>query len=162
MSNWKELGEVPDSEDEDGFESQELPSLPAVIPTPTDKIDTEENDDRDEAVTNHDESKEQNNDIWDVPDSSQELLQLAPPTKTSTQKDEAINKPLEPRIPIADVWNVPSSSPLSSLGSDDELLGADYPHPQPPTITAEDRPLDQSEQDDEVTGEISKIGRAHV
>ncbi|KAI1070675.1 hypothetical protein LB507_006995 [Fusarium sp. FIESC RH6] len=155
MSNWKELGEVPDSEDEDGFESQELPSLPAVIPTPTDKIDTEENDDRDEAVTNHDESKEQNNDIWDVPDSSQELLQLAPPTKTSTQKDEAINKPLEPRIPIADVWNIPSSSPLSSLGSDDELLGADYPHPQPPTITAEDRPLDQSEQDDEVTGEIS-------
>ncbi|KAJ4127259.1 hypothetical protein NW768_008887 [Fusarium equiseti] len=161
MSNWKELGEVPDSEDEDGFESQELPSLQAVAPTLTNKIDTEENDDREEAVANHDEAKEQNNDIWDVPDSSQELLQLASSTKTHTQKDEAIDKPLEPRISISDMWNIPSSSPLSSLDSEDELLEADYPHLQPPTITTEDRPLDQPEQDDGVTGEISNTHLEH-
>ncbi|KAL3602600.1 hypothetical protein FPOAC2_06910 [Fusarium poae] len=131
MTNWKELGEVPDSEEEDGFESQELPSLPAI--TPTNDIDTEKIDSQKEAADNNEEEQQQYKDIWDVPDSSQELAQPALATITPTRNDEATTMPQETNVTMHDVWDVPSSSPLSSINSLDELPEIDHLHPRQPT-----------------------------
>ncbi|RGP66452.1 hypothetical protein FLONG3_8889 [Fusarium longipes] len=149
MSNWKELGEVPDSEDEDGFESQELPSLSAIISTPLKKANTdnEQDETREEAIVNHDKGKQQDHDIWDVPDSSQELAQPALAIKTPARKDEAATKSPEANAPFPDVWDVPSSSPLSSIHSDDDLPEIDNSCSQPPTAATEPRQLDQTQQE---------------
>ncbi|WZH48071.1 Mus7/MMS22 family-domain-containing protein [Fusarium acuminatum] len=123
MSNWKELGEVPDSEEEDGFESQELPSLPAT--TSTSKNDTEQNDDREQGTVNHDKEKDQGLDIWDVPDSSQDLAQQAPLAKTPSRIPGATTKPPETGNLSFDELNILSSSPLSSVHSDADLPDVD-------------------------------------
>ncbi|GKU01082.1 unnamed protein product [Fusarium langsethiae] len=147
MTNWKELGEVPDSEEEDGFESQELPSLPGI--TPTDNTDTEQNNNREEESANNKEEKQQYNDIWDVPDSSQELVQsaLATKTKTPTRNDEATIKPQEANVQMPDVWDVPSSSPLSSIHSDDDLPEVDQLRLRPPSAPTKSGNLDQTQQE---------------
>ena len=56
MANWKELGEVPDSEEEDGFGSQEAeaPALPTALANTAEIAPQEDKD------------------IWDVPDSQGE------------------------------------------------------------------------------------------
>ncbi|KAM0376859.1 hypothetical protein HYE67_002636 [Fusarium culmorum] len=145
MTNWMELGEVPDSEEEDGFESQELPSLPGIIPINT--TDTEQNDSREETLANNQAENQQNNDIWDVPDSSQEFVQPALATSTPSQKDEATTKPPAANVPIPNVWDVPSSSPLSSIHSDDDLPEVGHLHPRPPTAPTESGNVDQTQQE---------------
>ncbi|UZP39866.1 hypothetical protein NXS19_007682 [Fusarium pseudograminearum] len=145
MTNWMELGEVPDSEEEDGFESQELPSLPGIIPINT--IDTEQIDSQEETLANNQEENQQNNDIWDIPDSSQELAQPGLATSTPSQKDEATTKPPAANVPIPDVWDVPSSSPLSSIHSDDDLPDVGHLHPRPPTAPTESGNVDQTQQE---------------
>lgn len=151
MSNWKELGEVPDSEDEDGFESQELPSLPAITSTtlPTNNTDNEKSDSPEDAIADQGGKIQKDNDIWDVPDSSQELAQLTLVTKTPTRKDEVTTKPSEVNDPNPNVWDIPSSSPLSSIPSDDDLPRVEDLYPQPPTVPAESRQPSQSQQDQE-------------
>ncbi|KAM0499861.1 hypothetical protein ACHAP8_005469 [Fusarium lateritium] len=152
MTNWKELGEVPDSEEEDGFESQELPSLPAI--TPTNNTETEQNDSQTEAVANNEEEQQQYKDIWDVPDSSQELVQPAHATITPTRNDEATTEPQETNAPIHDVWDVPSSSPLSSIHSDEELPEISNLHPRQPTASTEPGNLDQTQPEHQASGGI--------
>ncbi|KAG5982175.1 hypothetical protein E4U55_002217 [Claviceps digitariae] len=108
MVNWKELGEVPDSEDEEGFESQE-----------TSRQATERN----HLIAGQDETER---DVWDFPDSEndQHSPALQPsPVKASTL-ESGCSSPLSP---------VPSESSLRSATEDVEDLsdGNTTPAQQP-------------------------------
>ncbi|KEY64444.1 hypothetical protein S7711_05262 [Stachybotrys chartarum IBT 7711] len=93
MPNWKELGEIPDSEDEDGaFDSQDLD--PATAPS-------------------IDRTKEQTHDIWDIP-SSPNL------ERTRLSAFPSKEPPASTRAPSAAPSTV-DSSPLSSPPSEHEL-----------------------------------------
>ncbi|KAI9155326.1 Protein mms22 [Paramyrothecium foliicola] len=98
MSNWKELGEVPDSEEEDaGFESQELGSVPLQPP--------------DIKKTNNSQ-----HDVWDVPDSPTEI---EPELPTTLPRNGTVS--VEPYGTV----NLFDSSPLSSLASEQDLPSID-------------------------------------
>ncbi|KAM0420721.1 hypothetical protein ACHAPT_011503 [Fusarium lateritium] len=122
MTNWKELGEVPDSEEEDGFESQELPSLSES--TPANTTSEGENGDEKEEPQDGNAQKEQEQDIWDVPDSSQELDHLAPRTKTPSRIPDTTSRPTDAADLITNPVS-PLSSPLSSIHSDIDLNDVD-------------------------------------
>lgn len=101
MPNWKELGEVPDSDDEDfGFDSQESEGSPNVN-NPT-EFDVE-------ALPP---TQAPENSVWDVPESSQPT----PPTAPAAL--EHIHSTHEETESLADE---PPSSPLSSAQDVDEL-----------------------------------------
>ncbi|KAF5001455.1 hypothetical protein FGRMN_1051 [Fusarium graminum] len=131
MSNWKELGEVPDSEEEDGFDSQELPSLPAI--TPTNQSHTGQTDDGEDEIANYNKDQEQDRDIWDVPDSSQELAGHAPSTKTPIQIPETTVRTTDTSNLPSNELDILSSSPLSSIHSDAGLPDVDNSNLQQPT-----------------------------
>ncbi|KAM6519830.1 hypothetical protein FALCPG4_013411 [Fusarium falciforme] len=137
MTNWKELGEVPDSEEEDGFESQELPSLPE--PTPANTTSERENEDGKEEPTEGNTQKEQEQDIWDVPDSSQGQNHLAPATKTPSRIPDTTPRPDDAVDLISDPVS-PLSSPLSSIHSDVDLLDIDPLSLEHPAIDADSHP----------------------
>lgn len=111
MVDWRQLGEVPDSEDDDGLDSQPtdipdrlpdetpvetLSSIPAPVPAPAAAPDV--------AATS-------TKDIWDIP-SSQDEAPGAPAA--------LLRQPSPPRIQTKptpepfDSWSSPLSSPLSS------------------------------------------------
>ncbi|KAF9765130.1 hypothetical protein IL306_002641 [Fusarium sp. DS 682] len=153
MSNWKELGEVPDSEEEDGFESQELPSL--LTTTPTTKTTAERPDEREDNTVHHDE-KEKDHDIWDVPSSSQELIRPALSTETPTRISEVTSKQQKNDFP-SDIYDIPSSSPLSSIHSDADLPDFDNLDLHHPTVTTEPKPSNENQQKATASTEISRI-----
>ncbi|KAK8006188.1 hypothetical protein PG991_012485 [Apiospora marii] len=75
MANWKELGEVPDSDDESIFDFEdsqqpELPQLPAAADAPN------HDDPAPAAASGHNHADDHNRDVWDVPTSSQSLEDL--------------------------------------------------------------------------------------
>lgn len=120
MANWKELGEVPDSDEEDGFDTQqsELVVPDPVLPAAT----TDE--------TDHDVGRIQEDDIWDVPDSQ--------------EKDRFITLPEPPLRQLATLSqpftiDTPDSSPLSSACSDFDLPSID-PFALPESSAAEPAP----------------------
>ncbi|KAK8039421.1 hypothetical protein PG993_007832 [Apiospora rasikravindrae] len=84
MAKWKELGEVPDSDDESLFDSDEdsqQPELPQPPQLPTaadaDTPNSRHLDDPTPAVASgHDHITDHNKDVWDVPTSSQSLEDL--------------------------------------------------------------------------------------
>lgn len=137
MTNWKELGEVPDSEEEDGFESQELPSLSERAPANT--TSEGENKDEEEEPADGNTKNEQEQDIWDVPDSSQELNHLAPPIKTPSRIPDTTSGPGDVIDLISDLVS-PLSSPLSSIHSDVDLLDVDPLSLQHPVTETDSRP----------------------
>ncbi|CAM1509382.1 Fc.00g031210.m01.CDS01 [Cosmosporella sp. VM-42] len=118
MVNWKELGEVPDSEDEeDGFDTQASEDLPHLASmTMGDRAD--------------DTKKVQEKDIWDVPDSSQDI---DPPISRPQAFPQALSRQHTPPPPPAIIID---SSPLSSLGTD--------PSSQSDRSTADDPDLPQT------------------
>lgn len=74
MAKWKELGEVPDSDDEglsDSEDSQqpELPQLPVAADAPSERLPPT-------ITSGYDHADNHNRDIWDVPTSSQSLEDL--------------------------------------------------------------------------------------
>ncbi|KAJ6440822.1 acid protease [Purpureocillium lavendulum] len=99
MANWKELGEIPDSEEEDGFDSQEIetaafPQAPTNAPDPR---------------------PSQDSDIWDVPDSQSEHRGEAP-GKLPVLPGRTTTPPFD---------QLPYSSPLSSVPSEHDLPPVD-------------------------------------
>ncbi|KAL0782618.1 hypothetical protein CaCOL14_000524 [Colletotrichum acutatum] len=99
MANWKELGEVPDSDDELDFDSQDLESLPnPELPSKTtsDALQT----------------KGARESIWDVPESSQDTPAVATADHVATDRHHEVSKPID---------GEPPSSPLSSVPDVDEL-----------------------------------------
>ncbi|KAK8133721.1 hypothetical protein PG984_005733 [Apiospora sp. TS-2023a] len=81
MAKWKELGEVPDSDDESLFDSEDsqqpelpqLPQLPAAADAPNSQ---HHDDDTTPAVASaHDHTKDHNGDVWDVPLTSSQSLE---------------------------------------------------------------------------------------
>ncbi|KAF4449305.1 Protein mms22 [Fusarium austroafricanum] len=155
MNNWKELGEVPDSEEEDGFESQELPPLPTI--TQANKNNIGQKESREEETVDHNEDKEKDLDIWDVPDSSQELVRPALLTETPSRIPETTTKPLEETRPTSDIYDIPSSSPLSSIHSDTDLTEINNLDLQQPTAKTEPEPSNEAQQTAPASNEISKI-----
>lgn len=137
MTNWKELGEVPDSEEEDGFESQELPSLPE--PPPANTTSERENEDEKEEPIEGNTQKEQEQDIWDVPDSSQGQNHLAPAAKMPSRIPDTTPRPDDAVDLISDPVS-PLSSPLSSIHSDFDLLDIDPLSLEHPAIDADSHP----------------------
>ncbi|KAF4335548.1 hypothetical protein FBEOM_10584 [Fusarium beomiforme] len=155
MSNWKELGEVPDSEEEDGFESQELPLLPTITHTPTIKTTVEQSNTQEDNKVDHN-GTAKDHDIWDVPSSSQELPGPALSTKTPARIPEVTSKQQRADIP-SNIYDIPSSSPLSSIHSDAGLLDFDTFDLQQPTVTTEHKPSNETQQNVTASTEISKI-----
>jgi hypothetical protein len=143
MSNWKELGEVPDSEEEDGFESQELPSLPTI--TQTNKTTSEQTNNREDDIASHEE-KDEDHDIWDVPNSSQEPAHPGLSTKTPTRIPGVTPKQPERSDFPSDFYDIPSSSPLSSIHSDADLPDIDNFDLQQPSVTTEPTPSNEAQQ----------------
>lgn len=124
MANWKELGEVPDSDDELDFDSQDLESLPnpelPSKPTP----DTLQ-------------AKGARESIWDVPESSQDTPADATPDRVATNPHHVVSTPFD---------GEPPSSPLSSVPDVDELddpfnLDLDEPEAQVAVPTAKTRTM---------------------
>ncbi|KAI1055812.1 hypothetical protein LB506_009414 [Fusarium annulatum] len=145
MSNWKELGEVPDSEEEDGFESQELPSLSTI--TQTNKIISERPNSQQVEAANHEE-KDQDRDIWDVPSSSQELTHHALSTKTPARILEVTPKQPERHAFPPDIYDIQSSSPLSSIHSDADLPDISSLDLERPNVTPEATLSNEAQEND--------------
>ncbi|PNY27640.1 Protein mms22 [Tolypocladium capitatum] len=98
MATWKELGEVPDSEEEDGFDSQELGTISAPAATET-------------AAAVRDAG------IWDFPDSDED--------RDERQRRRRTGK-LMVLVPGPPKFDLPDdSSPLSSAPSEQDLPPVD-------------------------------------
>ncbi|KAF4490424.1 hypothetical protein FAGAP_10803 [Fusarium agapanthi] len=154
MSNWKELGEVPDSEEEDGFESQELPSLPTI--TQTNKTISERFNSQQVDTANHEE-KDKDRDIWDVPNSSQELTHHALSTKTPARIPGVTLKQPERHGFPSDIYDIQSSSPLSSIHSDVDLPDIDNPDLERPNVTTEATLSNEAQEIDTASNETPNI-----
>ncbi|SPO05645.1 uncharacterized protein DNG_08332 [Cephalotrichum gorgonifer] len=109
MATWKERGEVPDSEDEFDFDSDE-PELPPLHQSTTTK-------DADPTLP----TKRQ--DIWDIPTSSIEGDLTTRPTE-----------PTRPRTPAREPYTQLLSSPLSEPPSDLSSGPEDSPAPERRTV----------------------------
>ncbi|KAI1388503.1 Mus7/MMS22 family-domain-containing protein [Hypoxylon trugodes] len=118
MAKWKELGEVPDSDDESGFDSSQEESQHEDLPRQL--ID----DDIEDAVTTE-ESTIQNKTIWDIPLSSQTSGREPDINQSSAQQPLPLlsDAPVTPET----VQPPPDSSPLSSPILDPIDLPTDIP-----------------------------------
>ncbi|GKT77016.1 Mus7/MMS22 family protein [Colletotrichum tofieldiae] len=99
MANWKELGEVPDSDDELDFDSQDLESLPNPELPSNSPVEPSQ-------------TKNTRESIWDVPESSQGMPTVAPVKHRATTPNHEVSLLSEQE---------PPSSPLSSVPDMDEL-----------------------------------------
>ncbi|KAF5604925.1 uncharacterized protein FSUBG_6654 [Fusarium subglutinans] len=154
MSNWKELGEVPDSEEEDGFESQELPSLPTI--TQTNKTISERFNSQQVDTANHEE-KDKDRDIWEVPNSSQELTHHALSTKTPARIPGVTPKQPESHGFPSDIYDILTSSPLSSIHSDVDLPDIDSLDLERPNVTTEATLSNEAQEIDTASKETPNI-----
>ncbi|KAI0019824.1 Mus7/MMS22 family-domain-containing protein [Xylariomycetidae sp. FL0641] len=109
MAKWKELGEVPDSDDESAFDTQESQSeLPAQG----------HNRERDELVTEPAAAGHTDPSVWDVPFSSQTSFKKQDGADTTrSDAPAAPDEPLEEtslaEITKLSAWDIPSSSQVS-------------------------------------------------
>ncbi|KAK1688511.1 Mus7/MMS22 family protein [Colletotrichum godetiae] len=140
MANWKELGEVPDSDDELDFDSQDLESLPNPELPSTRTADTLQ-------------TKEARESVWDVPESSQDTPADATTNRVASSRCHDVSKPLDAE---------PPSSPLSSVPDMDELddpfnLDFDELEPQVVAPTTKTRtaylPNDRDDSPDPLAGD---------
>ncbi|KAF9878531.1 mus7 mms22 family protein [Colletotrichum karsti] len=148
MANWKELGEVPDSDDELDFDSQELDG-PLNDEFPTTSLD--------EALQT---TQAPEDSVWDVPASSQAVPDAFPSSEIP------ILSHVETRPPASE----PASSPLSSAQDVDDLADIfdldDLPTAAPPTsrqtytIDGRDDSPDPLMEDDSISTSYVKITAA--
>ncbi|KAF7545276.1 hypothetical protein G7046_g9601 [Stylonectria norvegica] len=118
MTNWQELGEVPDSEDDDGFDSQHSGPVLSFAPGPAPTPRTGREDGGKE--------KTDSTDIWEVPHSSQELQQPNLPTVKPFLGISRRHSPPPATKPLPIAVDVPDSSPLSSACSDSSLPSVNH------------------------------------
>ncbi|GKT51901.1 LOW QUALITY PROTEIN: uncharacterized protein ColSpa_12082 [Colletotrichum spaethianum] len=139
MANWKELGEVPDSDDELDFDSQDLESLPnPELPS--------------NCPAEPSQTKNARESIWDVPESLQGTPAVASVKQRATIPSHEVPMPSEQE---------PPSSPLSSVPDMDELddpFDLDEPKTQaaPPAKTRQMYfPDDRDDSPDPLAGDDS-------
>jgi hypothetical protein len=101
MVDWRELGEVPDSEDEDNFDSQDLEQLPPLL------VAADAHNNRSEYLEKK--HTEKAKDTWDIPSSQEDQPNPLPPRKDITAAP-VTNTPSKGH-------DTPISSPLSPPGS---------------------------------------------
>ncbi|KAH0444620.1 mus7 mms22 family protein [Colletotrichum camelliae] len=146
MANWKELGEVPDSDDELDFDSQEFEGTHQQIDLPMNRPD--------EALQS---TQAPEDSVWDVPPSSQANADATAKTIPP------ISNPEEIRAAVDE----PASSPLSSAQDVDDLADIfdleDLPAAAPPptrhmyTIGGRDESPDPLGGDDSISTSYVKI-----
>lgn len=129
MVNWRELGEVPDSEEEDGFDSQESQPRPA----PDSLLPSIQQPKRSLTTT-------KTKDVWDVPSSQEDELAQAP--EENHFRPPKARSSISPPRPNSHPTE--SESPLSSLNSTQELPQMmDFVSSPPPPSTAHSQPRPQ-------------------
>jgi hypothetical protein len=106
MVDWRELGEVPDSEDEDNFDSQDLEQLPPL------SVAADAASYRSEFSTKK--HTENGKDIWDIPSSQEDQPNLRPSSGKDITAAQVTNTPSKGH-------DTPVSSPLSPPGSTSDL-----------------------------------------
>ncbi|KAI8260692.1 Mus7/MMS22 family protein [Colletotrichum sp. SAR11_239] len=146
MANWKELGEVPDSDDELDFDSQEFEGTHQDADLPMKRPD--------EALQSPQAPEDS---VWDVPPSSQANADATSKTNPQTSSPE------ETRLPVEE----PASSPLSSAQDVDDLADIfdleDLPAAAPPptrhmyTVGGRDESPDPLGGDDSISTSYVKI-----
>ncbi|KAI0106995.1 Mus7/MMS22 family-domain-containing protein [Nemania sp. FL0031] len=128
MAKWKELGEVPDSDDESTWDSQEasLTSLPAAVPASSTCAEATGDTVPDDNIANADADADVDIDvgnesqaIWDVPFSSQvsgeePSVHNVLPSPKQTEEPDPEPSPPNPGSPIGEPEPEPAP-PLSSL-----------------------------------------------
>ncbi|KAI0595825.1 Mus7/MMS22 family-domain-containing protein [Biscogniauxia sp. FL1348] len=147
MAKWKELGEVPDSDDESTFDSQESQQEP-LQPSPAGAADGN----GDGIVVETSAPSNQAQSIWDIPFSSQGSAEGRAPIQ-STPVRPPQPPPAQSPLPAPNTPNQSKPnldldldlSPLSSLHDfDDEDLED--------TVQLVEKPIDQSKEDAHQTG----------
>ncbi|KAI8168445.1 Mus7/MMS22 family protein [Colletotrichum sp. SAR 10_70] len=146
MANWKELGEVPDSDDELDFDSQEFEGTHQDADLPMKRPD--------EALQS---PQAPGDSVWDVPPSSQANADATSKTNPPTSSPE------ETRLPVEE----PASSSLSSAQDVDDLADIfdleDLPAAAPPptrqmyTVGGRDESPDPLGGDDSISTSYVKI-----
>ncbi|KAF5526517.1 Protein mms22 [Colletotrichum aenigma] len=146
MANWKELGEVPDSDDELDFDSQEFEGTHQDADLPMKRPD--------EALQS---PQAPGDSVWDVPPSSQANADATSKTNPPTSSPEETRPPVEE----------PASSPLSSAQDVDDLADIfeleDLPAAAPPptrhmyTVGGRDESPDPLGGDDSISTSYVKI-----
>lgn len=127
MAKWRDLGEVPDSDEESLFDSDESQPLDLPPPAPREEI----KEPTVEAAGQPDDS------VWDIPPSSS-------PAVVGQSRSNASRSRIEIHIPAKPVQQEPDSSPLSSpYVSDDELA---FPFETREFIREDSVPQDQPEK----------------
>jgi len=145
MATWKELGEVPDSDDEDALDTEEsqksTTSLPKTTTGTEGRLPTSSG--AAQKIDDEVDSQDEDDDVWLVPTSLSQERRSLKRSVSSTKRRASIPVPQAPiEIP---------SSPLSELEGDelDELTRTFDTNPvQPdtvPTPTEQAVPTDQSE-----------------
>ncbi|KAF4120965.1 Mus7/MMS22 family [Geosmithia morbida] len=113
MVDWRTLGEIPDSEDDDGFDSQQT-AIPEQLPVePPTGAPIPAHSPLPAPLPDLDVAKTFAKDIWDIP-SSQEGPPITPaplPLHASPRPKEL---PAQPAPVQSEPWSSPLSSPLSS------------------------------------------------
>ncbi|KAI1780676.1 Mus7/MMS22 family-domain-containing protein [Hypoxylon cercidicola] len=116
MAKWKELGEVPDSEDESGFDSSQESE---------DVLPLQGSDARPPERPAADTPKPTRQDIWDIPSSSQNIEERNDVNRDSTQQPLSPHPQPETTAepqPTLHLDSSPLSSPLPDFGDDPGTL----------------------------------------
>jgi hypothetical protein len=105
MRNWKELGEVPDSDDEslDSPESQDEIQHEQLVDNQDAAIQTNPVRQADDAIR-----KSATDDIWDIPPTPEEQKRDAVPAGDSTENPSTTN-PIVSISNVDDIWDLPPS-----------------------------------------------------
>ncbi|RYP14016.1 hypothetical protein DL765_006619 [Monosporascus sp. GIB2] len=124
MAKWKELGEVPDSDDESVLDSQESQQeLPLPDPNPSDHGTTDDPDEADGLVS-------QGRDVWDIPPSSPHPDQVkdVPPQSANREPPSAStsrSRHSSPPVPLPDETDVAPTASPQTLDREEQTVGVE-------------------------------------
>ncbi|KAI0156493.1 hypothetical protein GGR57DRAFT_463580 [Xylariaceae sp. FL1272] len=154
MATWKELGEVPDSEDEGGWDSSQeslhdLPSPPRISQDAPD-------DAQDARYTDAPATSVEGATIWDVPRSSQSLHEASDVVQSPKRPDSTLLTYTPPALlgsppPPPSVESLSDIDITENLDDDNTLTLPDFeatippPTVEPPTVDEHQDPLSQSD-----------------
>ncbi|KAI1262275.1 hypothetical protein F5Y18DRAFT_397852 [Xylariaceae sp. FL1019] len=139
MATWKELGEVPDSEDEGGWDSSQesLHDLPSPPRINQDALDDVHDDAHNARYTDTPVNSVESTTIWDVPRSSQSLPEAPGVVQSPKGPDSTLMTYTPPPLlgsppPPPSVESLSDIDITENLDDDTTLILPDYETPIPP------------------------------